>query len=181
MRIFEFLIRLFTRFAPVDKETISTLSFQLQEWHTNHTQDFKEKMEHNLKIADKAAELKKKLDATEAGTPEYETLLFDFTELAKQRSEPTLTEKALDFLDKPLVKLSLMVIFIFVSRYIMKKLTGADKDDLEEEEIEPNTKGARPAENFYQQQQPQYWQPQPPPFYGHGYQPQYPQQPPQGR
>lgn len=172
MRIFEFLIRLFTRFAPVDKETISDLSFQLQGYHTTQTQNFKQKMENNEKISQKATAIKEELTKLEAGTPEYEKKVFEFTELHDQLAKPTLMEKALDFLDKPMVKLFLMVAFIFVSRYILKKITGADKEEIEEEAEKPN-KFANPQPQY---QQPQYWQPQPPPYYGSGYQPQYPQQ-----
>jgi|GEM_PF-4137268 len=164
MRLPEFLINLFTRYAPVEQVTLSNLKVELSNIYMKN-------LDVATAKADKAKELEQKLDIVEKEiesldphTPEYEKKVIEFETIKMQIEEPTLLEKVISWLDKPIVRMVLMISFVFVSRWIAKKLTEV-KEDKKEQEPED--------EQIYNY-------PPPPPYYpyGHGYMPNQPYQHP---
>jgi hypothetical protein len=166
MRITEFATQLFIKFAPVSPETVSNLNVQLSNHYSQILSSMETKNQHNADLTKKAEASKKIIDSLPKGSPERDEEIFRFTELQDQFQKPTFMERAVSYLDKPLVRVGLLVSFAFVARYLAKKLTQPVAPKEEEEELEqpqyPNFK-----------QQPQYGYPPQfyPPQYGAYYPP----------
>lgn len=155
MRITEFATNLFSRYAPVASESMAQLKDELNRGYINILNEMETKSQKNNSIKIKANSIKKELDLMDEHTPEYNAKLKEFEELHFELERPTLMERVVTIFEKPYVKLALMVAFIFLSRYIAKKLT--QKEEKEQEEIDEV--GKQP---FYGQ--PQYGYPAPPPY-----------------
>lgn len=160
MRITEFATQLFTKFAPVSTETVANLNVQLSNHYSQILSSMETKTQQNADLTRKAEASKKIIDSLPLGSPERDEEIFRFTELQDQFAKPTFMEKAVAFLDKPLVRVALLVSFAFVARYLAKKLTQpvvSKEEELEEPE-QPQYA------NFKQQQQygypPQFYPPQ---------------------
>jgi hypothetical protein len=175
MRITEFATQLFTKFAPVSTETVANLNVQLSNHYTQILSSMEAKNQQNADLTKKAEAQKKLIESLPLGSPEREEEIFRFTELQDQFEKPTFMERAVAFLDKPLVRVALLVSFAFVARYLAKKLTQPVVPKEEEEELEQPQYA-----NF--KQQPQYGYP---PQYGYvpqyGYYPPNPPYPQQGK
>ena len=176
MRITEFATQLFIKFAPVSNETVANLNSQLSSYYTLHLNTMSEKIEKNADLAKKAEAQKKVIESLPLGSPEREKEVFRFTELQDQFEKPTLIEKVIAFVDKPLVRVLLLVSFAFVARYLAKKLSSPAVPEKEEEleeptQYQPNGFKGQPFYNYPPQYAypPQFGNGYPPaPNYGHG-------------
>ena len=172
MRITEFATNLFVKFAPVSPQTVSDLNVQLSDYYSKYLTSFKNKEMENQELAEKAKKLNSKI--ADPATPESEkdALLFDMTQTMERMQKTTILENVVNWLDKPIVRVLLLVSFAFVARYLAKKLTTPEPEKEDEElEVYPanggNFKGQQPyygAPPFY------------PPYGGYGYPPQQPYQ-----
>lgn len=164
MRLPEFLINLFTRYAPVEKTTLANLQIEISNIYMKNLNNAEEKTAENAKIEEKLNVLETELKGLDEHTPEYEKKLFEFETLESKLNEPTIFEKIVAFLDKPAVRLFLLISFVFVSRYISKKLTEVKEDKKQDDDFEENE------QSHHQNNPPPYyqapWQP-----YGYGYVP----------
>lgn len=162
MRLPEFLINLFTRYAPVEKETLANLRIELTNLYMNHLNKASEKEQTAKAVEPEILALEKELEGMDEHTPEYEKKLFELEELESKIEDKSILEKAVEWLDKPLVRAILLISFVFVSRFIAKKLTEVkeDKEKDKEQEFEEQ-------QNF-NPYPPAHWQP-----YGYGQPPMY--------
>jgi len=150
MRITEFAINIIHKWGFVSKDSLATLNVQLSEGYMDKLNSQKLKVEKNEMLKEKLNAVEIKLDETDEHSPEYKQHLFEFEKIKRQIDEPTIVEKIIAYLDKPMVRLALVILFAVVSRYIAKKVMGIDKDD-EDRESEHESQNQNQNQNQYQQ------------------------------
>jgi hypothetical protein len=156
MRITDFLINLFTKYAPVDSTTISELKVKLNNEYMEKVSKAQSKAKDNEQLENELLELSKQLESLKPDDPNRVKIEFEIDKIEEQIQEPTLIEKTLSFFEKPIVRAALIILFAIISRWIAKKLTQKTEEKPEEEE---------------------YPQPEQPSFYPYGqYYPPYPPQ-----
>lgn len=134
MRVTDFFLNVFSKYAPLPQEYINTLNVELSESYFNSMHKMKNKLNNNMEIESKIIEKEKEIEPLDPHTPEYSKVLFEIENLTKQLDKPTLIERAISFLEKPYVKLLMIVAFAIATRYIGKWLTAKPKEDEPEEE-----------------------------------------------
>lgn len=159
MRFPEFVTQLATRLAPVSKETIQGLNIQLSDYFTEHLKSAKMKADKNSEIEKEAIRLNGEIEHLDPHTPEFQATLNKISGLADRLEKKTIWEKTVEFLEKPFVKIGLLVLFFIITRWISRKIT--ERPDEQEKFDE------QPQYNPYEGQR-----------YGYGYPPFYPPYPP---
>lgn len=170
MTLPEFAIGLLQRFAPTGQESMANLKVALLEQHNRQLNNFIMKKSKNQKIMEEIKKVEENLNSTDVHTPEYQEELKKFETLRDKLEKPTLTERALSFFDKPVVKITLMALFALVSWWISKKLTS--KKTEEDPEIDEQEHTGYPPHNggYYP---PSPWPPYQPYGYNYGHPPRF--------
>jgi len=159
VRITEFAINLFQRYAPVASDSMGELKLALGNNYQKILSEMETKENKNKTIEQKADKISKELDELDVHSPEYEKKVIEFEQLHDELESKTVMEKVVSFLEKPMTRLVIMVLFIVASRWIAKKITEKKEDKSLDDEMAEQP-------NFQQQyyQQPPNWQP-----FGQGY------------
>lgn len=134
----EMILNTFSRLSPANADSIADLKIQLGRVYSNSLNEMATKAQKNNQIDVEQSKLEEILKNTDEHAPEYSDTLLKFEKLEEQRSKLTLMEKTLSFLEKPYVRLAMMIAFIFISRWVTKKITEKKEDKIEEEEFAQN-------------------------------------------
>lgn len=166
MRAPDFLINLFTRICPIDKNELANLKISLSEWYLSQLEKFNMKNQQNEELAIKLDNKEKELDALPPNTPEYGAKLKEIEEIQFEFEEPTIVEKSISFLEKPMVRVFLMTAFSVLSWWIMKKITSKSKEveEPETEDLHQYPNSGQFYQGHNQQYSGGYWVPNQPPY-----------------
>lgn len=139
MRLPDFIINLFTRVTPMHKDDLQSLKSSLGAWYTAQLENMENKEQKQKRLIIDMKDQSEKLDKLDEHSPEYEKELIKFQKLEDLEHElekPTFMEKAIEFFERPLVRVCLMASFSALSWWIMKKITSTPKEEEQEQERE---------------------------------------------
>jgi len=152
MDIVSFITRLGENYAPTDPGVVTDLRIQLTDGYNKVLDVYREKKEKNSMLEFEMEKLNKdRLAAREAGDYEAAKEIADrMSELKREceLSKPTLVERSLAFLDRPYVRLALLVSFGIVSALLARWLNRRRRDD-DDDERDGRGGGPAPAGGYY--------------------------------
>ncbi len=136
MRLPEMLVTTLERYIPINKQDLAVLRGELTDRYLNINNSIKMKNEKNAPVLKEIEEVNQTLDGLDPHSPEYQEKLLKMEILTKKLEEKTLLEKTVGFLEKPIVRVLLMVGFLIFSRWLIKRLTEKPKETEEPENEE---------------------------------------------
>lgn len=141
MNIVDFLTELGKKFAPVDASTIKGVQIQLTDEYIQTIENYTKKMENNKNLNFEIEKLTSEYEhAVESNNPELgKDIARRVSDLSKGLQKASIIEKACNYLNKPYIKLILLLSFgivsAMISKYILKKARGTKEvnEGLEDE------------------------------------------------
>lgn len=129
MRLPEMLLTTVQRYVPIAKEDLAVLKGELTDKYLNILNSLKMKDEKNAPIEKEIEQIEKEIEDLDPHSPDFGEKLDKIEQLTQKLSKKTIFERVIAFLEKPLVRVLLMIGFLIFSRWLIKKLTEKPKED----------------------------------------------------
>lgn len=142
MRLPEMLLTTVQRYVPIAKEDLAVLKGELTDKYLNIINSIKMKEEKDAPIKKEIEQIEKEIESLDPHSPDFGDKLDKIDKLTEKLSKKTIFEKAISFLEKPLVRVVLMIGFLIFSRWLIKKLTEKPKED--EPEVDDTVDNSQP-------------------------------------
>lgn len=146
MRLPEMLVNGLERFIPINKQDLAVLKGELTNKYFDIINSIKMKEDKNAPVQQEIDKIEKEIEGLDPHAPEFEEKLNQIDKLADRLAKKSLLEKTVIFLEKPLVRVGLMIAFLIFSRWLFKKMTEKPKDG----EPENDYVFEQPQQNFQQ-------------------------------